>query len=220
MANRTLGLSASLQAYMLESSLRESDLLAELRRETARDPRAGMQLAPEQGQLVALLVQLMGARRALEVGVFTGYSALSVALALPPDGYLLACDVSEKWTTVARRYWQQAGVEAKIDLRLAPAVETLDALIDEGAEGSFDFAFIDADKVNYQAYLERSLKLVRSNGLIAVDNTLWGGSVIDAEDKTEDTVAIRAFNLQLQNDERVDISLVPIGDGLTLIRKR
>ena len=220
MANRTLGLSPALQSYLLDTSLRESDLLAELREETARDPMARMQLAPEQGQFVALLVRLMEARRALEVGVFTGYSALSVALALPPDGYLLACDVTERWTTVARRYWQRAGVEERIDLRLAPAVETLDKLIEEGAEGSFDFAFIDADKVNYQAYLERSLKLLRSNGLIAVDNTLWSGSVIDPEDETADTLAIRAFNRQLQTDDRVDISLVPIGDGLTLVRKR
>jgi caffeoyl-CoA O-methyltransferase len=205
---------------MLEVSLRESAVLKQLREETARDPMARMQIAPEQGQLIALLVRLMEVRRALEVGVFTGYSALSVALALPPDGYLLACDLSEQWTATARRYWRRAGVENKIDLRLAPALETLDKLLEQGAEGSFDFAFIDADKVNYQAYLERSLALVRPNGVIAVDNTLWNGSVIVPEDESADTVAIRAFNRQLQADDRVDISLVPIGDGLTLARKR
>ena len=220
MSNQTLALSPSLRAYMLEVSLRESDLLKQLREETARDPMARMQIAPEQGQFMALLVRLMKVRRALEVGVFTGYSTLSMALALPPDGYLLACDLSEQWTATARRYWRRAGVEDKIDLRLAPALETLDKLLEQGAEGSFDFAFIDADKVNYQDYLERSLALVRPNGVIAVDNTLWNGSVIVPEDQSVDTVAIRAFNRRLQADDRVDISLVPIGDGLTLARKR
>ena len=220
MSNQTLGLSAPLLNYVRDVSLRESEVLKQLREDTARDPMARMQIAPEQGQFMALLVRLMNAHRALEIGVFTGYSALCVARALPRDGYLLACDVSEQWTTMARRYWRQAGVAEKIDLRLAPALETLDSLLDQGAQGSFDFAFIDADKVNYPAYLERSLALVRSNGLIAVDNTLWNGSVIAPEDNSADTLAIRAFNRDLQSDDRVDISLVPIGDGLTLARKR
>ena len=220
MSNQTLGLSAPLLGYVRDVSLRESEVLKQLREDTARDPMARMQIAPEQGQFMALLVRLMKARRALEIGVFTGYSALCVALALPRDGYLLACELSEQWTTIARCYWRRAGVADKIDLRLAPALETLDSLLDQGAAGSFDFAFIDADKVNYQAYLERSLALVRSNGLIAVDNTLWNGSVIAPEDNSADTLAIRAFNRCLQSDDRVDISLVPIGDGLTLARKR
>ena len=205
---------------MLEVSLRESDVLKQLRDETARDPMAQMQIAPEQGQFMALLVRLIGVHRALEVGVFTGYSALSIALALPPDGYLLACDLSEHWTAIARRYWRRAGVENKIDLRLAPALETLDNLLQQGAEGSFDFIFIDADKVNYQAYLERSLALLRRHGVVAVDNTLWNGKVIVPEDNSAETTAIRDFNRQLHADNRVDISLVPIGDGLTLARKR
>jgi predicted O-methyltransferase YrrM len=168
---------------------------------------------------MALLVRLTGARRILEIGTFTGYSALAMALALPPDGRIVACDVSEAWTAVARRYWRRAGVEARIELRLAPATETLDALIAEGAEASFDFAFIDADKARYLDYYERSLTLLRPGGLIAVDNTLWGGSVADPAKTDADTAAIRAFNAALHDDARVELSLVPIGDGLTLARK-
>jgi predicted O-methyltransferase YrrM len=169
---------------------------------------------------MALLVRLTGARRILEIGTFTGYSALAMALALPADGRIIACDVSEAWTAVARRYWQRAGVVGRIELRLAPALQTLDALIGEGGGGSFDFAFIDADKGRYLDYYERSLILLRPGGLIAVDNTLWGGSVADPAETDADTAAIRAFNAALRDDPRIDLSLVPIGDGLTLARKR
>jgi caffeoyl-CoA O-methyltransferase len=220
MARHTLSLTDSLYQYLLEVSLREPEILSRLREETAALTAAGMQIAPEQGQLMAMLVRLVGARRCLEVGVFTGYSSLAVALALPSDAHLVACDVSEEWTRIARRYWQEAGVEDKIELRLAPATKSLDALLAEGQAGHFDFAFIDADKGNYQGYYERVFELLRPGGLIAVDNVLWGGSVVDSRDTSEDTQAIRAFNAALANDRRVDISLVPIGDGLTLARKR
>jgi predicted O-methyltransferase YrrM len=219
MSNRTLGLSDALYDYLLSVSLREPEILAELRGETMAMAERSMQIAPEQGQFMALLVRLTGARRILEIGTFTGYSALAMALALPPDGRIVACDVSEAWTAVARRYWRRAGVEARIELRLAPATETLDALIAEGAEASFDFAFIDADKARYLDYYERSLTLLRPGGLIAVDNTLWGGSVADPAKTDADTAAIRAFNAALHDDARVELSLVPIGDGLTLARK-
>jgi len=181
---------------------------------------AQMQIGPEQGQFMALLVELMGARNALEIGTFTGYSALAVALALPEGGRLVACDISEEWTAVGRRYWEEAGVAHKIDLRLAPALETLDALLTEGRAGAFDFAFIDADKEGYDAYYERSLELVRTGGLIAFDNTLWGGKVVDPTATDVDTEAIRAINTKLAGDERVTLSLLPVGDGLTLARKR
>lgn len=220
MSNKTFTVPEPLYDYLLSVSLREPELLRRLRAETARDPMARMQIAPEQGQFMALLVQLMGARRALEIGVFTGYSALSVALALPPDGELIACDVSEQWTAVARRYWAEAGVAGKIDLRLASALDTLDKLLAEEQAGSFDFIFIDADKKNYERYYERALALLRSGGLIVVDNTLWSGRVADTSVQDEDTVAIRAFNERLCRDERVSLSLVPIGDGLTLAWKR
>lgn len=220
MSNRTINLDENLYGYLLDVSLREADLLRALREETARLPNANMQIAPEQGQFMALLVQLSGARKVIEVGVYTGYSSLAVAMALPPDGYLLACDVSEEYTSVARRYWQQAGIGHKIDLHLAPAVETLDSLIEQGQTADFDFAFIDADKENYDAYYERCLALLNTGGLIAVDNVLWGGSVINPDKQDVDTRAIRTFNEKLFADDRVDISLVPIGDGLTLARKR
>jgi len=220
MSNKTFTLPDALYEYLLSVSLREPDVLRRLRQETAGDPMARMQIAPEQGQFMGLLVELMGVRRALEIGVFTGYSALSVALAMPEGGRLVACDVSEEWTAVARRYWQAAGVADRIDLRLAPAIDTLDSLLAGGQAGRFDFAFIDADKPRYPAYYERTLALLRSGGLIAVDNTLWGGDVINPEDRSEDTEAIRAFNRMLHGDERVSLSLVPIGDGLTLLRKR
>ncbi|MCU0893423.1 MAG: class I SAM-dependent methyltransferase [Rhodospirillales bacterium] len=220
MSNRTLGLSDALYDYLLSVSLREPEILVELRRETMAMSERSMQIAPEQGQFMALLVRLTGARRILEIGTFTGYSALAMALALPPEGRIVACDVSEAWTAVARRYWRRAGVAERIELRLAPAVETLDALVAQGGGGSFDFAFIDADKGRYLDYYERSLTLLRPGGLIAVDNTLWGGGVADLAKTDADTAAIRAFNAALHDDPRVELSLVPIGDGLTLARKR
>lgn len=220
MSTKTTFLNQALYDYLLSVSLREPEVLRRLREYTATIPYSNMQIAPEQGQFMALLVQLMGARRTIEVGVFTGYSSLAVALALPANGQIIACDISEKWTAKAREFWQQAGVAAKIDLRLAPALETLDALLAEGQAGGFDFAFIDADKGNYIPYYERLLQLLRPGGLITVDNVLWGGQVADPAEDSDDTLAIRAFNEHLRNDERVTLSLVPIGDGLTLALKR
>ncbi|WP_340119838.1 class I SAM-dependent methyltransferase [Pelagibius sp. 7325] len=220
MSRRSIEMTDALYAYLLENSLRETDLLRRLREETAGLPGAGMQIAPEQGQFMALLAELIGARHCLEIGTFTGYSALAVALALPPDGRLIACDVNEKTTAVARRYWQEAGVAGKIDLRLAPALETLDTLLAEGAAGRFDFAFIDADKSNYEAYYERCLELLRDGGLIAVDNVLWGGAVTNPAPGDSDTRAIRALNAKIASDQRVSCSMLPLGDGLTLVRKR
>ena len=219
MANKTLSLSNALSAYLVEHSVREPEILQRLRAETAQDSMSMMQIGPEQGQFMQLLVRLMGAKNCLEVGVFTGYSSLSVALVLPADGHIVACDVSEKWTAIARKYWMEAGVASKIELRIAPALSTLDELLTSGKAGSFDFAFIDADKVNYLNYYERALTLVRSGGLIAVDNTLWGGQVIDKRKKSEDTQAIRQFNDRLRSDLRIHLSLLPIGDGLTLALK-
>jgi caffeoyl-CoA O-methyltransferase len=209
-----------LYAYLLDVSLREHDVLRSLREETAGLERSNMQIGPEQGQLMALLVELLEARKALEVGTFTGYSALAVALALPEDGRLVACDVSEEWTAVGRRHWAAAGVAHKIDLRLAPALETLDGLLANGEAGTFDFAFIDADKEGYDAYYERTLELIRPGGLIVLDNTLWEGKVVDPDVTDPDTEAIRAINAKLATDERVTLSLLPVGDGLTLARKR
>lgn len=220
MSNRTIKITDELYQYMLGVSVRESGILRRLRQETAELSNAGMQTSPEQGCLLALLVRLIGARRCIEVGVFTGYSSLSVALALPEDGHIVACDVSEEYTAVARRYWRDAGVDHKIALKLAPAVKTLDKLIAADEKRQYDFAYIDADKMNYAEYYERVLKLLRPGGLIAVDNTLWGGSVVDASDQSDSTAAIRAFNDKLYADERIDLSLVPIGDGMTLARKR
>ena len=220
MSNKTLQLTDSLYEYLISVSLRETDVMRRLREETASDPMARMQIAPEQGQFMAMLTALMGARRALEVGVFTGYSSLCVAQAMPEDGRLVACDISEEWTAIAQRYWKEAGVAQKIDLRLAPALETLDALLASGEAGRFDLAFIDADNTTYQAYYERCLSLLRPGGLIVVDNTLWNGDVINDEDHSEDTEAIREFNRMLLGDERISLSLVPIGDGVTLARRR
>jgi len=219
MSNKTFTLSDDLYAYLFEHSVREPDVLRRLREETGRDSMARMQIAPEQGQLMQLLVRLMGAQRYLEVGVFTGYSSLAVALALPAEGRIVACDVSDAWTKVARRYWNEAGVSEKIDLRLAPALHTLDGLIAGGAASSFDFAFIDADKTSYGAYYERALTLIRVGGLIAVDNTLWEGRVADPKARDADTQAIRDFNRHLRDDRRVQLCLVPIGDGLSLALK-
>ena len=220
MSNRTIALDDRLHAYLLAHSLRESALKRHLRKVTAREDLARMQIAPEQGQFMALLVELIGARRILEVGTFTGYSALCMAEVMPADGELICCDVSEEWTEVGRPFWREAGVEDRIDLRIAPALETLDALIAEGRAGQFDLVFVDADKGNYTNYYERCLALVRPGGLMLFDNTLWDGRVADPEEQDEDTCAIRALNDQLLGDERVSISLVPIGDGLTLARKR
>ena len=219
MSNRSIALTDSLYEYLLSVSLREPPVLLQLREETAAVPMRSMQIAPEQGQFMGLLLRLMGARLCLEVGVFTGYSSLVAALALPDDGRIVACDVSEEWTSMARRSWRAAGVEHKIDLRLAPAVQTLDGLIAAGQAGRYDVAFIDADKEGYLGYYERVLLLLRTGGLILVDNTLWGGRVADPEFADGDTVALRHFNEVLHQDARVELSLVPIGDGLTLARK-
>jgi predicted O-methyltransferase YrrM len=220
MSNRTIPIDERLHGYLLEHSLRESDVKRRLRGLTASLEQSGMQIAPEQGQLMALLVELIGARRIIEIGTFTGYSALCMAEAIPADGTLICCDLSEEWTGIARGFWREAGVEERIDLRLAPALETLDALLAQGGEGQFDMAFIDADKTNYTRYFERCLTLVRPGGLILFDNTLWDGRVADPDDQDEDTRAIRALNDRLLGDQRVTLSLVPIGDGLTLARKR
>lgn len=220
MPARMLKFSDELAEYLRTVGVREPQVLAELRAETLGMPGAGMQISQEQGALMANLVRLTGTRKALEVGTFTGYSSTAVALALPADGTLIACDVSEEWTSIARRYWEKAGVAGKIELNLRPATETLDKLIEAGEAGSFDFAFIDADKTNYDAYYERALVLVRSGGLIAIDNVLWGGSVVDDSRQDEDTKAIRALNTKLREDERIDLSMLPVGDGLTLAVKR
>ncbi|MCH7508353.1 MAG: class I SAM-dependent methyltransferase [Proteobacteria bacterium] len=220
MSKRTIKLDQPLYDYLLEISLREAPILKALREETAADPMHNMQIAPEQGQFMALLAKLIDARRYIEVGVFTGYSSLAVGLALPADGEIIACDVSEEWTSIAKRYWRQAGLEERIHLHLAPADETLQTLLDEGQGERFDFAFIDADKEGYATYYELLLRLIRPGGLIAVDNVLWGGAVIDPDKNDADTEAIRKFNRSLLGDARVDISLVPIGDGLTLARKK
>lgn len=220
MSRTTLGLGDNLQEYLLRCSVRESSVLRELREETAGLPEGGMQISPEFGQFLSLLVELQGARKALEVGTFTGYSSICIASALPEGGQLTACDVSENYTGIARRYWSAAGLASRIDLQLRPAVATLDALLAAGASGSFDFAFIDADKQNYEAYFERALELLRVGGLMVFDNVLWGGAVADPERQDASTRAIRALNDRLHADERVSISLVPIGDGAFLARKR
>ena len=209
-----------LAEYYAGVAVREAPVFAELRRETAKLPQAVMQIAPEQAQLMAILVRLMQARRCIEVGVFTGYSSLAVASALPDDGELLACDVSQEWCAIARRYWQKAGVDRKIRLVLGPALQTLERELAAGRAGGYDFAFIDADKTAYRDYYERCLSLLRAGGLIAVDNTLWSGRVADAAVVDADTAALRAFNAFVVRDERVDLCLVPIADGLTLLRKR
>jgi len=219
MSSRTLCITEQLYKYMVSVSLREPELLTRLREETALLEMARMQIAPEQGQFMAFLIHLLGAGKTLEIGVYTGYSSLSVALALPSDGHMVACDVNEEWTNVARRYWQEAGVAEKIDLRLAPAVDTLAEILAGGEDGSFDFAFIDADKINYVHYFEQCLKLIRVGGVIAVDNVLWSGAVADPNAEDAETRAIRAFNEKLHHDPRVELTLVPIADGLTLARK-
>ena len=219
MSNNENGLPADLRQYMLDVSLREPEILAQLREETAVMPNADMQLSPEQAQFLSLLLKLIDARRTIEVGVFTGYSSLTIALALPEDGQVVACDVSEEYTAVARQYWQKADVAHKIQLHIAPATETLSNLLQDGQANQFDFAFIDADKTNYDSYYELCLQLLRPGGLMAIDNVLWHSKVLDLSDYSDDTVAIRALNEKLHTDERVDLTLVPIGDGVTLLRK-
>lgn len=219
MSSRSLGLSDSVHQYLLDAVVHEPEILQRLRIETQSLPNAGMQISPEQGRFMRWLVRLCGARRCLEVGVFTGYSALSVGLALPDEGRLVACDVSFEWTSVARRYFQEAGLAHKLDLRLAPALQTLDGLIANEERGRFDFAFIDADKESYPAYYERCLELLRPGGLLAVDNSLWDGKVADPSVRDKDTRAIRELNARATSDPRVDCCLIPIGDGLLLAQR-
>ena len=219
MSRRTIDLDDTLYQYLLDHSLREHPEQAALREATRTHPRGGMQISPEQGQFMTLLVKLVGARRTIEVGTFTGYSALTVALALPPDGKILACDISDEYTSIGKPYWERAGVADRIDLVIAPAVQTLDARITAGEAGDYDFAFIDADKTGYDDYYERCLQLIRQGGLMAFDNTLWGGAVANPADD-DDTRALQALNDKLHRDERIDIAMLPIGDGLTLARKR
>lgn len=220
MSTKTLNLTPGLYEYLLSTSLREQPVLQALREETYRSTDFNMQISPEQGQFMALLMELLGARKTLDIGTFTGYSALAVALALPMDGKVIACDVNAEWTAIAKQFWQKAGMADKIELRLAPALETLQGLLDQGEASTFDFAFIDADKANYAEYYEKALQLLRRGGLIAIDNVLWGGDVANPTVNDASTRAIRALNKKLLLDERVTISLLPIGDGLTLARKR
>ncbi len=220
MTRRTNHLGDDLYRYLLDVSLREPDVLRRLRKETAALPDSNMQIGPEQGQFMSLLVELIGARYTLEVGTFTGYSALVVSLALPFDGRVITCDINEESTAIGKRYWDEAAQAHKIELRLGPALDSLDGLLAQGRAGDFDFAFIDADKEGYGAYFDRCLQLIRHGGLITIDNTLWEGKVVDSDVTDVDTEAIRRFNEKLKDDERVSLSLVPIGDGLTLARKR
>ena len=216
MSNRTIALDESLYRYLLDHSLRESDTLRRLRDRTMRHEWARMQIAPEQGQFMALVAEMIGARRMLEVGTFTGYSALCLASALPPDGSLICCDLSAEWTAIGLPYWEEAGVADLIDLRIAPAMQTLDELLRDETAQSFDLAFIDADKENYLGYYERCLRLLRPGGLVLFDNTLWAGAVADPKRQDAETQAIRMLNETLHGDERISLSLVPIGDGLTI----
>ena len=220
MSDETLNLTPELYEYLKSVSLREPDVLARLREETSRHPRAAMQISPEQGQFMSLLVKLLGVQKVLEIGVFTGYSSTIVALALPDDGQITACDIDEDFTSIAQRYWQEAGVSQKINLNLAPALETLTKLLDQGAEATYDMAFIDADKCNYPNYYEPCLRLLKPGGILLVDNVLWDGRVADLSINDVDTDGIRRLNKLVYEDSRVDMSLIPFGDGLTLVRKR
>ncbi len=225
MSAKSFGLTEEMHAYLLRVGVREPDVLRRLRERTASLPEHNMQIAPEQGAFMAMLAQLTGARRCLELGTFTGYSSLAVALALPPDGRILCCDVSEEWTSVARHFWAEAGVADRVELRLGPALETLDALLVDGARDSFDFAFVDADKTGYPAYYDRLIRLVRPGGVMLWDNVFQGGRVIDGQvidDRADDANvrAIRELNKRLATDDRVDIVMLPIADGLTLLRRR
>lgn len=208
-----------LYEYILSTTLRDDPLLSDLREETARMSEGSMQISPDQGQFMAMLVKLIGVKRAIEIGVFTGYSSLCVARSLPDDGQLVACDISVEYTDTARRYWERAGVAGKIDLRIGPAVDTLDRMIHEGESGTFDFAFIDADKPNYPKYYERCLRLLRTGGVVLVDNALWGGHVADGTRNDDITSTLRKLNASAGRDSRVEVSLLPIGDGLLLARK-
>ena len=218
MAGRSL-LPESIERYVSETITRETPVQQRLRAETARLPMSMMQIGPDQGALLALLARAIGARRALEIGTFTGYSALAVAAALPDDGKLVACDVSEEWTNIAKRYWREAGFAHRIELHLGPAVNTLAQFLRNGAAGSFDFAFIDADKTNYDAYYESCLQLLRPGGLIAIDNVLWGGAVADPAAHSADTEALRALNVKIRDDARAESCLLTVGDGVLLVRK-
>jgi len=220
MSNRTLNLTEPAYEYLLANSLREPDILQQLREETLKLEMGLMQISPEQGQFFSLLVKLLDIKNIIEVGVFTGYSSLALALALPDDGHIVACDINEEWTNVAKQYWQRAGVTEKIELHLGHAIDTLNGLLEHGQAGQYDFAFIDADKTSYKDYYEACLKLIRPGGLIIIDNVLWGGSVADPEDQTEDTRAIRELNAFIHKDPRVDMSLLPVGDGLSLVRRK
>ncbi len=218
MAKQITGRGEALDDYVVNYGTRETPLMRRLRADTQEMSAGGMQIGPDQGALLAFLVQLTNTRHALEIGTFTGYSALAIAKALPTDGRLVCCDVSEEWTAIGRKYWQEAGVAERIELRIAPALETLAELEAKGAQ--FDFAFIDADKPCYDAYYEFCLRLIRPGGLIAIDNVLWGGAVAKSSDRSEATLALRALNSKISNDSRVDLCLLPIGDGLTLVRPR
>jgi predicted O-methyltransferase YrrM len=220
MTRTSFGVSDEIHDYILRHGVREPAIFRRLREETASLPQAGMQIAPDQGALLAMLVGIIRPMRAIELGTFTGYSSLAIATAMPPDGTLVCCDVSDEWTSVARRYWAEAGVTERIDLRLGPALATLDALLAGGAAGTFDFAFIDASKREYPDYHERIVALLRQGGLAVYDNVLWGGSVVDASQADADTVGIRRLNERIGLDERVEVSMIPVGDGLTLARKR
>ncbi len=219
-SDKFTALNETLYNYLVQYSVREAPLFSRLRDETSQLDMSIMQISPEQGQFLSFLVKLLNVQRAIEVGVFTGYSSLAVAMSLPEDGQLIACDINKEWTDIAQRYWLEAGVEKKIQLQLDSAVTTLQALIDSGQQNQFDYAFIDADKTNYKNYYELCLTLVRPGGLILIDNVLWGGAVIDDSDQSEDTRAIRELNEFILNDPRVDLSMLPIADGLTLVRPR
>lgn len=220
MSGRNRLIDSAAYSYMLETVHRDDEHLATLREETAKLPEGSMQISPDQGQLMGLLCRAIGAERAIEVGVFTGYSALCVARALPANGTLVACDVSVEYTSVARRAWQRAGVADRIDLRIGPAADTLDSMLDSGEAGTYDFAFVDADKANYPIYYERCLELLRPGGLLLVDNALWGGRVADPAESSASTRAIRTVNERAGSDERVEVALLPVGDGLLIVLKR
>ena len=220
MSNVSMGLPPDMQAYLVRHGVREPEILKRVRDETALLPEHDMQIAPEQGALLAMLVELVGAKRCIELGTFTGYSSLVVMLAMPSDGTMVCCDVSEEWTSVARRYWAEAGVADRVDLRLGDAVATLDQLLAGGAADTFDFAFVDASKRDYPDYHERIVRLLRRGGLVAYDNVFWDGGVIDDSMQDEDTLGVRRLNERLAADERVTISMLPVADGVTLARKR
>jgi predicted O-methyltransferase YrrM len=220
MSNASIGLDERLHAYLLEVGVREHEVLRRLREETAALPQSSMQIAPEEGAFLALLVRILIARKVLEVGTFTGYSSTAMALALPADGRIICCDLSKEWTDVARRAWTDAGVAERIDLRLGPALDTLEGLLAAGETGSFDLAFIDADKANYGGYYEAAVRLVRQGGVIAIDNVLWSGRVADPGVTDEDTNAIRALNDAIASDDRVDVAMLPLADGVTVARVR